>query len=406
MSIFSTIKIALKAINANKLRAFLTMLGIIIGVASVITLVSIGQGASKAIEDKISALGSNLLIVVPRAVTINGVRQGIAKTLTLEDCYAIGNECNYVKYASPNINGNAQVVYGNENWNAIFDGVSKDYDKIGNWSISEGEFFTDEDVENANQVCLIGNTVLEELFKDDDPIDQYIRVKNIPFRVIGVLKPKNSSGSAEANYQDNFILMPYTTVKARLYKNKFLWSIYCSITSDKYTEEAIDEITTLLRQRHHLIEGAEDDFKINSQVDMIEKRTETTRMLTLFLLAIASISLLVGGIGIMNIMLVSVTERIREIGIRMSLGARGSDILKQFLLESMILSIIGGIIGIIIGIVLSKSIPNFVPDLQTFISTESIIISFIFSAGVGIFFGFYPAYKASKLNPIDALNHE
>lgn len=171
MSIFSTIKIALKAINANKLRAFLTMLGIIIGVSSVITLVSIGQGASKAIEDKISALGSNLLIVVPRAVTINGVRQVIAKTLTLEDCYAIGNECNYVKYASPNINGNAQVVYGNENWNAIFDGVSKDYDKIGNWSISEGEFFTDEDVENANQVCLIGNTVLEELFKDDDPID-------------------------------------------------------------------------------------------------------------------------------------------------------------------------------------------------------------------------------------------
>ena len=405
MSFLSTIKIALKAINANKLRAFLTMLGIIIGVSSVIVLVSIGQGASKAIEDKISALGTNLLIVVPRAVTINGVRQGVAKTLTLDDCYSIENECGYVKYASPNINGTAQVVYGNQNWNAIFDGVSTDYDKIGNWSVAEGEFFTKEDVENANQVCLIGNTVLEELFNGEDPIDQFIRVKNIPFRIIGVLKPKGTN-STEVNYQDNFILMPYTTVKARLYKNKFLWSIYCSITSDKYTEEAIDEITTLLRQRHHLIEGAEDDFKINSQVDMIEKRTETTRMLTLFLLAIASISLLVGGIGIMNIMLVSVTERIREIGIRMSLGARGSDILKQFLLESMILSIIGGIIGIIIGIVLSKSIPNFVPDLQIFISAESIIISFIFSAGVGIFFGFYPAYKASKLNPIDALNHE
>ena len=405
MSIWATIKIALKAINANKLRAFLTMLGIIIGVSSVIVLVSIGQGASKAIEDKISALGTNLLIVVPRAVTINGVRQGVAKTLTLDDCYSIENECVYVKYASPNINGTAQVVYGNQNWNAVFDGVSKDYETIGNWSVAEGEFFTEEDVENANQVCLIGNTVLEELFNGEDPIDQFIRVKNIPFRIIGVLKPKGTN-STEVNYQDNFILMPYTTVKARLYKNKFLWSIYCSITSDKYTEEAMEEITTLLRQRHHLTEGAEDDFKINSQIDIMEKRTETTKMLTLFLVSIASISLLVGGIGIMNIMLVSVTERIREIGIRMSLGARGSDVLKQFLFESMILSLMGGLIGVIFGIVISQSIPNFFPDLNTFISVKSIIISFLFSAVVGIFFGFYPAYKASKLNPIDALNHE
>ena len=403
MSFLSTIKIALKAISANKLRAFLTMLGIIIGVASVIVLVSIGQGASKAIEDKIASLGTNLLIITPKQITINGVRQGVARTLTLGDCEAIENECVYVNYASPKINANAQVVYGNENWNAIFNGVSKDYDKIGNWSITEGEFFTEEDVKNANQVCLIGNTILEELFNGEDPIDQFIRVKNIPFRVIGVLKSK---GTTEIDYQDNFLLMPYTTVKARLYKNKFLWSIYCSISSDEHIEEAIDEITTLLRQRHHLAEDTEDDFRINSQVDMIEKRTETTKMLTLFLLAIASISLLVGGIGIMNIMLVSVTERIREIGIRMSLGARGSDILRQFLFESMTLSIMGGIIGIIFGIALSQSVPKFVPDLNTFISTDSIIVSFLFSAGVGIFFGFYPAYKASKLNPIDALNHE
>ena len=387
MYFLSTIKIALKAISANKLRSFLTMLGIIIGIASVIILVSIGQGAVNEVKDRITKLGINLVII--RSLSPN--------ILTIEDSNAIENECDLVNYASPQIPIELQLVYKNQNYKANCYGVSKNYDKIRNWEVSEGHFFTEEDLNNCNQVCVIGYDIVEELFNGEYPIDQFIRIKHIPFRVVGVFQPNNFNDS---------IFVPYTAYISRLDGNRFINIILVSISSEEYIEEAIDEMKTFLMQRHHLTGEAEKKYLIISSKDGIKVLTESKERLTLFLVIIASISLLVGGIGIMNIMLVSVTERIREIGIRMSLGARGSDILRQFLFESMTLSIMGGIIGIVSGIIISLTIPKFFPDLKTFISIESIIISFIFSAGIGIFFGFYPAWEASKLTPIDALRNE
>ncbi len=404
MSPWATMRIALKAINANKMRALLTMLGIIIGVASVITMVSIGQGVSKSVEDSISSLGTNLLTVSPAMLKTGGVRQtSTVHTLTVDDSKAIESECSFITYASPMVRRGMQVVYGNQNWSSTVYGVSQDYDEIRNWPVSEGEFFTEQDVKGSAKVCVIGNTIVENLFNGENPIDQVIRVQKVPFRIVGVLQTK---GEGMGMDQDDVIMVPYTTALSRISRMKYIQSIVCSVSAEEYTEQAVDEVTTLLRQRHHLKEEAEDDFTIGSQADIKETMAQTTGMLTLFLSAIAFISLLVGGIGIMNIMLVSVTERIREIGIRMALGARGSDVLKQFLFESMTLSIMGGVIGIVIGISLALTISHFVPDLKTVISMEAILISFLFSAGVGIFFGFYPAWQASKLDPIDALRHE
>ena len=318
--------------------------------------------------------------------------------MTIEDSNAIENECNLVNYASPQIFTQLQLVYKNQNYRASCYGVSTNYDNIRNWSIAEGHFFTEEDLNNGNQVCVIGNNIVEELFNGEYPIDQFIRInRSIPFRVVGVL---------QANDFNDSIFVPYTTSMSRLDSNRFINTILVSISSEECMEEAIDEIKTLLMQRHHLTGDVEKYYLIRASKDGIKVLTESTERLTLFLVIIASISLLVGGIGIMNIMLVSVTERIREIGIRMSLGARGIDVLTQFLFESMTLSIMGGIIGIVSGIIISLTIPNFFPDLKTFISIESIIISFIFSAGIGIFFGFYPAWEASKLDPIEALRNE
>lgn len=403
MTIWATMRIAFKALYANKMRTILTMLGIIIGVASVITMVSIGQGVSKSVEDNISALGTNLLTISPSMIKTGGVQSTAGvQTLTVEDSEAIASECDLVAFVSPMVRRNMQIVFGNQNWNTSVYGVSYNYSQIRNWDVEQGEFFTEQDVKGSSKVCVIGTTIAENLFENESPIGQVLRVQKVPFRVVGVLQSK---GTGMGGDQDDCMMVPYTTALSRISRMKHIQSIVCSVSNEDQTENAISEITSLLRQRHHILDGNEEDFTIRSQADISEMMAETTGMLTLFLSAIAFISLLVGGIGIMNIMLVSVTERIREIGIRMALGARGSDVLKQFLFESMALSLIGGTIGIISGVVCSQIVSNIL-KLQTLISVEAIVIAFIFSAGVGMFFGFYPAWQASKLDPIEALRHE
>ena len=432
-------KLLLKTIYTDKIKEFLAIIGIIIGVASVITMISVGQGVSKSIQDSISLMGKNLINIRPEIKMVNGVRNGVFHTLKIEDSHAIANEFPFITYSSPVIRKYLQIVYGNKNCRSEVYGVSENYYKITNWEISDGEFFTEEDLNNGNQVCLLGSEVVKELFnKEDDPIDQFIRIKNIPFRVIGILKPKgtmyrvtkedktkddNKNETKENDDKnkknslvktkiqsfgtyDDCILIPYTVAYSRLNKDKYLSLLVCSIADDVDLEESVEEIKLLLRQRHKLQEDDSDDFEIETQISIQEAGEETTNLFRVLLLSIALISLTVGGIGIMNVMLVSVTGRTKEIGIRMSVGARRSDILKQFLFESMQLSIIGGIIGIILGIVISQYVPHFFKDLKTIISVEAIIISFLFSVGVGIFFGFYPAWQASKLDPIEALRYE
>ena len=432
-------KLLLKTIYTDKIKEFLAIIGIIIGVASVITMISVGQGVSKSIQDSISLMGKNLINIRPEIKMVNGVRNGVFHTLKIEDSHAIANEFPFITYSSPVIRKYLQIVYGNKNCRSEVYGVSENYYKITNWEIADGEFFTEEDLNNGNQVCLLGSEVVKELFnKEDDPIDQFIRIKNIPFRVIGILKPKgtmyrvtkedktkddNKNETKENDDKnkknslvktkiqsfgtyDDCILIPYTVAYSRLNKDKYLSLLVCSIADDVDLEESVEEIKLLLRQRHKLQEDDSDDFEIETQISIQEAGEETTNLFRVLLLSIALISLTVGGIGIMNVMLVSVTGRTKEIGIKMSVGARRSDILKQFLFESMQLSIIGGIIGIILGIVISQYVPHFFKDLKTIISVEAIIISFLFSVGVGIFFGFYPAWQASKLDPIEALRYE
>ena len=432
-------KLLLKTIYTDKIKEFLAIIGIIIGVASVITMISVGQAVSKSIQDSISLMGKNLINIRPEIKMVNGVRNGVFHTLKIEDSHAIANEFPFITYSSPVIRKYLQIVYGNKNCRSEVYGVSENYYKITNWEIADGEFFTEEDLNNGNQVCLLGSEVVKELFnKEDDPIDQFIRIKNIPFRVIGILKPKgtmyrvtkedktkddNKNETKENDDKnkknslvktkiqsfgtyDDCILIPYTVAYSRLNKDKYLSLLVCSIADDVDLEESVEEIKLLLRQRHKLQEDDSDDFEIETQISIQEAGEETTNLFRVLLLSIALISLTVGGIGIMNVMLVSVTGRTKEIGIKMSVGARRSDILKQFLFESMQLSITGGIIGIILGIVISQYVPHFFKDLKTIISVEAIIISFLFSVGVGIFFGFYPAWQASKLDPIDALRHE
>ena len=405
MKIVNILLSAFRALQRNKMRSFLTMLGIIIGVAAVIAMLAIGQGAEYSVKQQIASLGTNVLMVFPGAQQQGGVRTaaGSAVTLTEDDAKAIATECPAVQYISPGSFAGGQVIAGNLNWSTRIQGVGPDYLQIREWPVEYGDFFTDQDVKSANKVCVLGKTVATNLFPESDPVDQTIRIRNVPFKVIGVLTSKGQNAMGQD--QDDVILAPYSTVIRRLAHWQNLAYVLVSAVSLQDIATAQQQITDLLRMRHKIQPYEADDFTIRNQTDIATAATATTQILTILLASIASVSLLVGGIGIMNIMLVSVTERTREIGIRMSIGARARDILMQFLIEALVLSLIGGITGIILGVAGSSAISNFA-KWPTIITAFSIVLSFGFSIAIGIFFGFYPARKAALLNPIDALRYE
>jgi len=405
MEIFATIRVALRAILRNKLRSVLTVLGVVIGVCAVITMVNIGSGAQVAIEKAISGLGTNMIIIFPGSMTKGGMRTGFGTVTTLvdSDAQAIIDECPAVQLVTPVVSTAAQAVFQNQNWGTSIMGTNPDFQLIKNWALVRGEFFTQQDVKAAAKVCVLGKTVAEKLFGVQNPVGQIIRVKRIPFRVIGVLTEKGQTTFGQD--QDDTIIIPYTTAQKRLMGITYLSMIMASAVSNELIPQAQDQIRTLLRQRHAIPEGEDDDFTVRNLADLTETFNTITGILTLLLGSIASISLVVGGIGIMNIMLVSVTERTREIGIRMSVGARPADILTQFLLEAVLLSLIGGAAGIILGIGLTAVIAR-LAEWPTPISLLAILVSSLFAASVGIFFGLYPAIKASRMNPIEALRYE
>jgi putative ABC transport system permease protein len=398
-------KIALRAIMRNKLRSSLTILGIVIGVSAVIVMVSIGQGARVMVEKQLESLGTNVLIIIPISTVHSATRgtTGGTITMTAEDAFAIKKECGAVSYVSPGVRTSTQAVYGNMNWTTYISGVGAEYQIIRNWPLESGRFISAQDINTMSKVCILGQTVLTNLFGTLDPVDKWIRVNNIPFRVIGVLARKGESPTGQD--QDDIILMPYTTIQRKILGITYIGIILASSTTAEARFEAIEQITSLLRQRHHLKPNEENDFSIISQIEFASTIMETSHTMTVLLGSIASVSLIVGGIGIMNIMLVSTTERTKEIGIRMAVGAKEKDILFQFLTEATVLSSIGGIIGVIFGIILSKLVSHFGgwPSLLSFLS---IAVAFLFSNIVGIFFGYYPARKASRLNPIEALRYE
>ena len=401
----ATLRVALRALRRNKMRTFLTMLGIIIGVAAVITMVSIGNGASAMIEQRIAALGQNVVLVMSGHVSRRGVRGGFGTThtLTREDYAALRREVSGVAGVSPELRTSVQVTAGNQNLNTTAMGVGEDYLAVRAWSLAGGSPFTDQDVRTAAKVVLIGATTAETLFPGSDPVGQVIRIKNSPYTIIGSLASKGMS--MMGNDQDDVLLVPYTTAMVRLTGDSYFRAFVVQAQSPSMVDGVVEQISALLRQRHRIREGAEDDFIVRTQQEISETATEMTRIMTMLLGSIAGVSLLVGGIGIMNIMLVSVTERTREIGIRMAVGARGLDILLQFLAEAVTLSIIGGLIGILTGAAAAHVIAANT-EWPTLISPSSIALAFAFSAAVGIFFGFYPARKASRLDPIEALRYE
>ena len=399
-------KIALRALANNKLRAFLTMLGIIIGVASVIAMLAIGQGSKKSIQQQISEMGSNMIMFHPGAEMRGGVRQdpSAMQTLKLENYEKLSEECTYLSGISPNVSSSGQLVAGANNYPSSVSGVSMDYLTIRQLTVEQGEMFTENDIRTAAKVCVIGKTIVDNLFPDgSDPIGKVIRCNQIPFRVIGVLKSKgyNSMGMD----QDDVVLAPYSTVMKRLLAQTYLSGIFASALTEDMTDEAVDEITTILRREHKLKETDDDDFTIRTQQELSSMLNTTTDLMTTLLACIAGISLVVGGIGIMNIMYVSVTERTREIGLRMSVGARGVDILSQFLIEAILISITGGLIGVIIGCGASFMIKT-IAHWPVFIQPWSVLLSFLVCTVTGVFFGWYPAKKAADLDPIDALRYE
>ena len=399
-------KIALKAISNNKTRAFLTMLGIIIGVGAVITMIAIGQGAKQSIQNEISSMGSNIIMIHPGGDRRGGVKLSAdeMQTLTIDDYEALRNECIYITALSPNVSASGQLVSGNNNYPASVSGVGTEYLKIRQLNIEDGEMFTEHDVKTSAKVCVIGKTIVDNLFPDSgSPVGKTIRINQVPLKVIGVLEAKgyNSMGMD----QDEIVLAPYTTVMKRLLAVDYLQGIFASAISEDMTEYATAETEEILRRQHRLKTGEADDFMIRSQQELSDMMDKTTNILTTLLACIAGISLLVGGIGIMNIMYVSVTERTREIGLRMSVGAKGVDILAQFLIEAILISITGGIIGILLGGTICVCV-NLIANWPVSVQTWSVILSFGVCTVTGVFFGWYPAKKAAALDPIDALRYE
>ena len=406
MNITNLFKIAVRALANNKLRGFLTMLGIIIGVASVITMLAIGQGSKKSIQAEISEMGSNMIMIQPGGDMRGGVRQSAEdmETLKLKDYEDIRNETRYVSLVSASVNSSGQVIYGANNAPTTVYGISPDYMDIRRYKVKDGDMFTEQDVATAAKVCLIGKTVVDNLFPGgENPVGKVIRFQKLPFKVVGVLESKgyNTMGMD----QDDLILAPYTTVQKRVLAITHLQGITCSALKEEYTEQAIDEITEILRRNHKLKADEEDDFTVRSQQELSTMLTNTTDMLTVLLAAVAGISLLVGGIGIMNIMYVSVTERTREIGLRMSIGAKGIDILAQFLIESILISVTGGLIGVLFGVGAAVLV-NYVAHFPIYIQPWSVILSFAVCTVTGVFFGWYPAKKAADLDPIEAIRYE
>ena len=412
MNTINLFKIALKAIAANKLRSFLTALGIIIGVASVIAMLAIGQGSKRSIRQQISEMGSNMIMIHPGADMRGGVRQDPSEmqTLKISDFEALRDEARFITAISPSVNSSGQFVSGNNNTPSTVYGINQDYLEIRQLEVEDGEMFTDQDIKTAAKVCLLGKTVVDNLFPDgSDPIGRVVRFNSIPFRVIGVLKSKGYNSMGQD--QDDVVLAPYTTVMKRILAVTYLQGINCSAVTEEATDAAIEDITSILRRTHKLkdatetTEAEEDDFTIRSQEEMASMMNSTMDLLTILLGSVAGISLIVGGIGIMNIMYVSVTERTKEIGLRMSVGARGIDILSQFLIEAALLSISGGILGIVFGIGASFLI-KMLANMPIYIQPWSIFVSFGVCTFIGVFFGWYPAQKAARMNPIEAIRYE
>jgi putative ABC transport system permease protein len=407
MDLLMIIRVAFRALLRNKMRAALTMLGIIIGVSAVIAMVSIGQGASASVQAQIESIGTNLLFVSAGAQNVGGVRSGTGdsgtNTLTVEDLAAIKREVPSISMVTPAVNARSQLVAGNLNWNTSIQGVSEQYPEIRKWTVQSGDFLTDQDVLTADRVIVIGQTIATNLFPGTDPVGQTVRIQSLSFRVAGVMTKKGQD--AQGRDQDDVAFAPYTTVQKKILGSPRLQIAYVSAISQDATYTAQQQITDLLRQRHKLTANQANDFTVRNMTDIADAANATNNTMTILLACIAGVSLMVGGIGIMNIMLVSVTERTREIGIRMAIGARSSAVRTQFLIESIVLSLTGGLFGIILGIVVSLAIPKLL-GWPTLVSTTAIIGSVIFSAAVGIFFGYYPARKAAALDPIEALRYE
>jgi putative ABC transport system permease protein len=408
--IVGSVRIALRALRVNRMRSALTMLGIIIGVAAVIAMVGVGAGATKRIQDQIQSIGSNLIMVLPGSVSTNGVRlgAGAVASLTQDDSKAIAAECPSVALSVPTVRGGVQVVYGNNNWATNAQGVTPDYMTVRDYTMLSGQFFTTQDVDAAAKVAVLGETVAGNLFGDSDPTGQAVIIKNVPFTVVGVLTPKGQSPTGQD--QDDVILLPISTAMQKvLGANKANAQAVGSLTvqaiSPQAMDSAIEEMEALLRERHRILPGLEDDFTVRNLTEVFQAQETSAQVMSILLGAIASVSLIVGGIGIMNIMLVSVTERTREIGLRQAVGAKTRDILMQFLVEAVTLSLLGGIIGIVVGLTASLLISHFA-KWSTAVSPMSILLAFLFSALVGVFFGYYPARKAAYMDPIEALRYE